>query len=246
MKKIATNLLFILLLGFLGFLYGFTKERNEAKKVKNSVVQFAEGANNFLTHKAVNKLLIQNQKNVQNQPKSVVDLHSLETVVSNNPYVEKAAVFLTIDGVLKTFIKQRTAIARLVHKDSSFYVDKFEASMPLSANYSARVPLVSGVKCAEEINELIRLIEVIAKDDFFVKEIIAIEKTPQKEYVFTVRTGNYKILFGTFTGATQKLRKLKAFYNKALKDGTINRYKEINLKYHDQVVCSKYNQDGEQ
>ena len=44
--------------------------------------------------------------------------------------------------------------------------------MPLSANYSARVPLVSGVKSAEEINELIRLIEVIAKDDFFVKEII--------------------------------------------------------------------------
>ena len=246
MKKIAAYISFILLIAFLSFLYGFTSNRNNHKKVKDTVVEFEEGDNNFLTHSMVDKMLIQNQKFVKNQPKRVVDLHFLETNVSANPYVEKATVFLTIDGVLKTLIKQRRPIARVVDKDSIYYVDKYGVKIPLSANFSARVPLVSGVGSAEEIKELIQLIHIISSDDFFKKEIIAIEKNAQNEYMFTVRTGDYQIAFGKFEEVIIKFKKLKAFYNKALIDGSIKDYKTINVKYNNQVVCTKHNQDGKQ
>ena len=36
-----------------------------------------------------------------------------------------------------------------------------------------------------------------------------------------------------------KFQKLKAFYNKAQIDKTIEQYKSISLKYHNQVVCAK-------
>ena len=62
MKKLATYLSFFLLLMFLVFLYGFTTNRNGAKKVKNTVVEFAAGDNNFLTHSMVDNLLKTNQK----------------------------------------------------------------------------------------------------------------------------------------------------------------------------------------
>ncbi len=246
MKKLTAYIAFVALIAFLFFLYGFSASRNGAKKVKNTVVEFEEGDNNFLTHKMVDKMLIQNQKFVQNQSKSVVDLHFLETNVSANPYVEKATVFLTINGVLKTLIKQRKPVARIVDNDSIFYVDKYGVKIPLSANFSARVPLVSGVGNAEEIKELIQLLQTISSDDFFNKEIIAIERNAQNEYVFTVRTGDYKIAFGKYEFAPLKFKKLKAFYNKALIDGSIKKYKLINVKYHNQVVCTKHNQDGKQ
>ncbi len=246
MKKIVPYISLVVLVVALLFLYGFTSDRNDAKKVKNTIVEFEAGDNNFLTHKAVDKLLIQSREFVKNQPKRIVDLHFLETNVSANPYVEKATVFLTIDGMLKTIIKQRKPIVRVVDKNTSYYVDKYGVKMPLSANFSARVPLASGVGNAEEIKELIQLITTISKDDFFTKEIIAVERNAQNEYVFTVRTGSYKIIFGKLKNVKVKFKKLKAFYNKALIDGSIKKYKEINVKYHNQVVCTKQNQDGKQ
>ncbi len=245
MKKVATYVSFFMLLTFLGFLYGFTTDKNGVKKVTNTVVEFEAGDNNFLTHSIVDKLLIQNKNFVKNQSKRVVDLHILETNVSANPYVEKAAVFLTIDGVLKTLIKQRNPIARIVNKGTSYYVDKFGFKIPLSVNFSARVPLVSGIEKTEDVKELISLIKVIGNNDFLSKEIIAIQKNAQDGYVFTVRSGEYKIIFGELVDVKVKFKKLIAFYNKALTDKTIENYKAINVKYHNQVVCTKQKQDGE-
>lgn len=246
MKRLLVYIAFVVLVGFLFFLYGFTGKRNGAKKIKRPVIEFAGGSNNFLTHSLVDKMLIQNSKFVENQPKSVVDLHLLETNVSASPYVENATVFLTINGVLKTFIKQRTPIARIVDKEEPYYIDKHGVEIPLSINHSARVPLVSGVGNVEEIKELIQLITIISSDDFFAKEVVAIDKNAQNDYVFGVRTGSYKIVFGGLANAQLKLKKLKAFYNKTLVDGSIRKYKSINLKYHNQVVCTKQSQDGEQ
>ncbi|WBX77249.1 cell division protein FtsQ [Tenacibaculum ovolyticum] len=246
MKKVATYLSFFLLLVFLGFLYSFTTARNGVRKIEETVVEFEAGDNNFLTHSIVDKLLIQNKEFVKNQPKRVVNLHFLETNVSENPYVEKAVVFLNVNGVLKTVIKQRSPIARIVDKSKSYYIDKYGIEIPLSVNFSARVPLVSGMKEPEDINELIKLIKVIESNDFLVKEIIAIQKNTQKEYVFTVRSGAYKIIFGKLKNENEKIKKLIAFYNKALVDKTIKNYKTINVKYHNQVVCTKQSLDGEQ
>ncbi len=245
MKKVAVYLSFFMLLVSLGFLYGFTASKNGIKKVEKTVVEFEAGDNNFLTHSMVDKLLIQNKKFVKNQPKRVVDLHLLETKVSENPYVEKAAVFLTINGVLKTLIKQRTPIARIVNKNAAYYVDKFGVKIPLSVNFSARVPLVSGIENDRDVSELISLVKAIGNNDFLNKEIIAIQKNRLNEYVFTVRSGDYQIFFGTLDNIDAKFKKLIAFYNKALIDKTIKNYKTINVKYHNQVVCTKQKQDGE-
>lgn len=246
MKKLTTYLVFTIMIGFLLFLYGFSSNRNMSKKVKNIEVEFEAGDNHFLTHKSVNKLLIQSGKTVQNQLKSSVDLHLLEATVLSNPFVEKSNVYLTLDGVLKTQIKQRKPLARVISTQETYYVDKFGAKMPLSANFSARVPLVSGIKSSEEIEELTQLVTVIAKDEFLKKEIVGIEKTETNEYTFKVRSGNYLIDFGNFSEVTVKFGKLKAFYNKMLLDNSIKKYKRINIKYHNQVVCEKRNQDGKQ
>lgn len=239
LKRVLKYLLFALLVGFLSFLYSFTSVRNDRKKVTKIEVKFEEGDNNFLTHAMVNKLLIQNDITVTNQAKSVLDLYSLENNVSKNPYVENAAVFLTIGGVLKSTIKQRTPIARIVSGEDSYYVDKQGVKVPLSVNYSARVLLISGVENDEDIQVVLPLISYILEDDFLRKEIVGIVKSDTDEYEFSVRSGNYKIDFGEMSTVEMKFNKLKAFYNTTYKDKTIQEYKTITLKYHNQVVCTK-------
>ena len=238
-KNFFKYIAFLLLIGGLAFLSSFSKKRNSNKKVSEVIIEFEAGDNQFLTHSMVDKLLIQNDTTVKNQAKSVINLYSLEKTVSENPYVENAAVFLTISGTLKTIIKQRSPVARIINKKDSYYVDKQGVKIPLSHNFSARVMLVSGVKKDEEVKELLPLISFILEDDFLHKEVVGIEKFDDGEYQFSVRSGNYKIDFGKLSEIDVKFKKLKAFYNKTFEDKTIEEYKTINLKYHNQVVCAK-------
>ena len=239
LKRLLKYMLFLVLVVGLGLLYSFSSARNQQKKVSEIIVEFEDGDNNFLTHAMVNKLLIQNNKTVQNQAKSVINLYDLENQVAKNPYVEKASVFLTIEGQLKSIIKQRNPVARIIIDDDSYYVDKQGVKVPLSENYSARVLLISGVKKDEDISTILPLIVKILNDDFLQKEIVGIKKSVDNEYQFSVRSGDYKIDFGKLIDVDIKLKKLKAFYNKTFVDKTIQNYKTINVKYHNQVVCSK-------
>jgi len=239
MKKLTTYLFFLVLVVAMAFLYSFSSVKNFNKTIGKVVVEFEEGSNDFLTQEMVNKLLIQNQQRVKNQRKSVIDLQGLEYSVLSNPYIESATVFFTIDGVLNAIVKQRTPVARINTFNSSYYVDKQGVVVPLSDNYSARVLLVTGNVNKENLKEITDFVNVILRDDFLRKEIIGIHKTPKNEFVLSVRSGEYKIELGSLKETNTKFKKLKAFYNKAFVDKTIEQYKTINLKYHNQVVCAK-------
>lgn len=238
-KQILKYLFFLFITVSLGMLFAFSSKRNEAIKVGDPQVEFVSGDNNFLTYSMVNKLLIQNPKKMQNSPKSMIDLYVLENNVSRNPYVAKADVFLTVDGKLKSLIKQREPIARVFGESEVYYVDNQGVKMPLSTNYSSRVLLVSGINYKEDITVLLKFIKAIKKDDFLHKEIVAIKKSAENEFQLSVRSGDYKIDFGKLTKIDLKFKKLKAFYNTTFEDKTIQNYKKINVKYHNQVVCTK-------
>jgi cell division protein FtsQ len=222
-----------------GFLYSFSSARNLEKKVTKIDVNMEAGMSKFLNHSMVNKLLIQKNESVKNLSKSVINLYGLESKISKNPYVEKVVVFLTIQGTLKTMVKQRTPIVRIIQDEDVYYVDKQGVKVPLSENYSARVLLVSGVKNDAEMKEIMPLILVILADNFLEKEIVGVEKLHNGDVLLAVRSGDYKIDFGGISEIEPKFRKLKAFYNKTFSDKTIQNYKLINVKYHNQVVCTK-------
>ena len=238
-KKLLKYLFFLLFISCLAFLYGFSTKKNQTRKLEAPTVNYVESKHQFLTQNMVNKLLIQKYDSLQNQAKSVIDLYSLENQVSANPYVEEATVFLTIGGALKSIIKQRDPIARIVSDKNSYYVDKHGVSVPLSDHYSARVLLVSGIKNQQDVKELLPLLNAINGDDFLRKEIIGVQKMRNNDLQFAVRSGTYKIDFGKLSEIDIKFKKLKAFYNKTFDDHSIDTYKMINLKYHNQVVCTK-------
>jgi len=57
--------------------------------------------------------------------------------------------------------------------------------------------------------------------------------------VLIPRVGNYEIQFGKMTDLETKFLKLNSFYEQALSKTDWNKYKTINLKYKDQIVCFK-------
>ena len=83
----------------------------------------------------------------------MIDLYGLEDQVNKNPYVAESSVFMHINGTIKTIVKQRSPIARVLHEDTSYYIDKQGVKIPLSLIHSARVLLISGVDTSEDFKK---------------------------------------------------------------------------------------------
>ena len=92
-----------------------------------------EGENTlFLKEETVNKLLIEKNKDLKTLNKVDLDLNKLEKSINRQDMIQKADVFVSVDGVLKAVVKQKTPIARVFEGDDSFYIDYEGNTMPLS------------------------------------------------------------------------------------------------------------------
>lgn len=223
------------------FLFGFASHRNARKNMSDLEIVFENGENLFITYETVNKLLIQNLENHKNQRLESLLLNNLEQAVESNPMIQNAEVFYTIEGKLGAIITQRTPVLRVVNGSESYYLDEFGKKMPLSTNYSSRVPIISDLDESEDTKDLTVLANKIKEDGFLEKQIVGIKqkKGETKQFELFARVGNQIIDFGTIGDFDEKKIKLKTFYQNALKNNTIQNYDTISLKFKNQIVCSK-------
>lgn len=238
-KNLWVNVRLALMLGLVLFLYSFTSKRNDARKTKKTVVEFVNNAELFVSYETVNKLLIEKGQDLKTIGKDKVVLNKLEKMLNEHDMIQKSEVFVSIDGVLKAMVTQRTPIARVFNQEGSFYIDNKGNRMPLSEIQTARVPLVLGEINDKNEKKIYDLLWFIYNDDFLKKNITGIEILPSGSLRMTNRNYKYDIEFGKTIEVERKFDNYKAFFQKAVHDTLINKYKVINLKFTQQVVCSK-------
>ena len=242
MRKYYNTFIFIGLALAVVFLYGFAAHRNSLRGDKGVNVVFENGENLFVSYETVNKLLIQKLNSSGLQPKENINLRQLETYLGDHEMVENAEIYLTLSGELGAIIKQRTPVLRVACDKEAYYYDTQGKRMPLSDNYSARVPITADTISEEGDDDLIVLSRIINEDEFLKKQIIGIDRLEKREhfeYELKTRVGEQKILLGDLQRIEKKIAKLKVFYNKTMLDSTYTNYKTINLKFNDQIVCEK-------
>ena len=223
-----SNIRLVLIVFAVAFLYSFSGKRNEIRKLRACEVIFTDSSNLFVTRDVVNKLLIENNTPANRVAKVKVDLNELERSINKHLMIEKSEVFVSVDGVLKAVVQQKTPIARVLGESGSFYLDRKGNRMPLSENFSARVPIITGHVTEERFGDLAKMFRIVHKDDFLRKSIIGAQVSPTGSVKMTSRNHAYAIDFGKMINM-----------EKAAADSTIDAYKTINLKFTSQVVCTK-------
>ena len=234
-----TNIRLILMFVLVIFLFSFTSNRNENRKLTKAIVFFEGNDALFVKQETVNKLLIENKKDASSIQKVNLDLNTLEKILNAQEMIEKSDVFVSVDGVLKAVVKQKTPIARVFDNNSSFYIDYEGNKMSLSSNFTARVPLVSGGINKKNNEDLSNLLRLIYDDAFLKKNIIGIQIMPNGSLKMLNRNFDYQIDFGRMINVERKLKNYKAFFQKAVLDSSLYKYKKIDLRFTDQVVCTK-------
>ena len=209
MKKIFswTNIRLVLMFALVIGLYSFTAQRNVNRKLTKSVVVFTDDSNPYIKQETVNKLLIENRNDAKSIRKDKVDLNKLEKSINSNPMIEKSEVFVSIDGVLKAVVKQKTPVARVFDENGSFYIDYQGNVMPLSEEFTARVPIISGEINKANKDELNKLLRFVYDDEFLKKNIIGIQVLSNGSLKMLNRDFDYAIDFGKTINIEQKFGK---------------------------------------
>ncbi|MBD79258.1 MAG: hypothetical protein CL840_10085 [Crocinitomicaceae bacterium] len=92
---------------------------------------------------------------------------------------------------------------------------------------------------ANQLKELFQLASFIDENPFWRAQISQIYVNANGDFELTPRVGGHSILFGSSAELEEKFEKLMTFYKKGLSRTGWNEYSVINLKYKNQVVCTK-------
>ena len=119
-----------------------------------------------------------------------------------------------------------------------YYLDRRGLKMPLSQYHSARVPLVTGAS-EENLEEVHALASFIRKDEFLTRHVTRIHRNTSGTYVLHLREMGFIVFLGRVRNMDLKFKNFKAFYQKALQDKKLQEYEKIDLRFGNQVVCTK-------
>ncbi len=220
------------------------------------------GGHNFVTEEKV--LLIMNDLGYSFDKQSMgdIELKRIEEKVGAIPGVKSVEAYKFNSGKVKLEIKQQLPIARIFLHGGKLgcYMDSEGDIIPLSNDYVAKVPVFTGfiyepindipnLKTITEndsisklhvLDEIYYLASAIAKDEFMSAQIVQIYVNENEEFEMIPRVGNHRILFGGINDLESKLERLNTFYTSSSFDvKELNLYDTLNLKYKDQIVCSK-------
>jgi len=169
-----------------------------------------------------------------------IDCQQVEDEIAKNPFVRSVACYYTASGALRIDVQQRRPKFRVMTPYGNYYIDDTRHRMPTSTRFSVYVPVVTGfADDAFLCGDFYDFIEQIEKDDFWANQITQIRIFPNYELSLTPRVGNHTIRLGKLDNADQKLEKMRTFYRKGLPYIGWNRYSTIDLRYRNQVVCTK-------
>lgn len=191
----------------------------------------------------------------------VKDIHTydIEKRLRKHEAVKEAEVYITIDGKLVIRLWQRRPIIRVFSKGGSFYIDEFGEVMPVMQKFTAHVPVASGnidipfkeIHKMQRLgqgenkidtslyNDLFKLAQFIDSRQLWRAQIEQVYVDKDSEVELIPRVGNHTIVLGEVQDLEEKFEKLMLFYNKGLNKTGWNEFRKINLKFKDQVVCTK-------
>ena len=245
----------LLTIGGLLSLFGliaFTEIRHGQKHVRAVIIRLDQiDGHQFLTRRDVMGYLTNGGADpIIGKDYKEVDFRQLEKRLQNHGLVKKCQVSRDLTGDLLVVIEQPRPLARLmvasdgVRTVSGQYISEEGRFFPISMNYSARVPILTGdyfrqnrSLVSERNGPLLDLLKRIHDDPFWRAQITELSVDEQGEVIMWPQMGNHQIEFGPPTDLDAKFKKLKLVYTDVLPAKGWDRYSRVSVQYRNQLVC---------
>lgn len=263
LRKVFETVLWIVILIGVGFLLSFSMvKQNKTPCIGFDVTIDYQGIDHLITPGMIRAKVNESCGNPLKRTLSDINIENLGSNIRNIPYITKADIFLTIEGRLVAKVVQRKPLMRIINRlGQQYYADAEGALMPADFDYPARVIIVNGnitfpfssktrltdiqagkADTLQSHQNLYRAFHVVQKamaDSFLVAQVSQLYLNSNNEIEITPAFGNQLIMFGDTTKTSEKFEKLKAFYTQGISRAGWDTYRVINLKYENQIICTK-------
>jgi len=242
LKKILLISITVLLLIYLLFTVFYTnsyaKKNSICKELKVDIVNTSELQ--YLTDRDIINSITKAGLSPVGKDLSSVNTAEIEKKLKENRLIKRAECYKTVDGTLRIKLFQRTPVLRIFSEKGSYYIDNEGEKMPVPDNFAAYVPVASGFIDDEFAKkQLYEFAMFLRQDKFWNSQIKQIYVAQNNDIELTPDVGNHRIILGKIENYKENLDKLRLFYEKGLSKVGWNRYSVINLKFKNQVVCTK-------
>lgn len=244
------NIIFVLSAIVLFGMIGFVENKESEREVNNVIIHIRDGyGNHFVDENDISRIItLNNTDNLRGKYYHEVNLKEMEKNIRQNKFVEEAEVFKDHKGNILINVVQHRPIARVAQEYGPHaYISDKGTILPVSDKFAARVVVVDGERAGrlldsvfirtDEAKAFISMIRMIEKDPFFKAQISQISFRKNGDLELRPQVGDEVILFGKPEDLEEKFRKVKIFYKNIVQLRGFNKYKIVNLKYKDQIIC---------
>jgi cell division protein FtsQ len=257
-RKILHSALWLLIAFWFTVMMGFVNKTHDSLLCRGMLISVSDSSElSFITESAIRELISNAGFFTQGYPIEGIHTRDMEKMLEKDPYVKNAEVYTDVDGDLYVDITQRKPIVRVMPGGrNGYYIDQEGVVLPLSANYSPMVLLLTGHLDEISIQEqnggysidlekntdnrlLMEFASYVDSDPFWSKQIVQVYRSKNGEYEIIPRVGAHQIAFGTMEDFKRKLRNLELLYEQGFAKYGWNTYDKINLKYSNQIICTK-------
>ncbi len=226
------------------------RQRDFTAEVQIDIRPLESGASLLSEREVRQRLVLAFGNTLRSTEIGQLDLHRIETVVEEDPFVVAADAYVSQDNVLHIRVKQREPVLRVLDNNGgNYYLDKTGAMMPFSPLHTPRVLVATGhiapyapdflMKKKNTLKEVFQLALLLQDDPVWSVFIQQIHLNQAGEFTLIPLIGDQKILLGNLRNVEDKLKRLKIFYQEGMPYAGWRKYKTLSLKYDGQVVCRR-------
>ena len=242
MKKVLIILIAAVVIGYLIFSTSYFRDMSRNRVCEDFSVVIQDSAHyRFVSTQDIMNLVKRYDLDPVGKTFREINTLAIRDTILSNKLVESAKVFITPGGSVKATVSQRKPVLRVISDmKGNFYVDNERRIMPVSGNFAVYVPVATGVIDEEfarnQLSDFALFLSSHPDWDAWIEQIV-VHKDEEVELI--PRAGDFRIILGRLDGYQAKLAKFARFVDEGLNVVGWNRYSAINLKYDNQVVCTR-------
>lgn len=169
-----------------------------------------------------------------------VSTQGIEDVVCSHPMVRTAQAVVTPLGNVRLRLTQRVPVLLVLTPGESYYVDSDRRRMPVRQSVTTPVLIAEGsISEQMAVSVLFDMAQSIADDAYWHERIRRIEVANPKSVSLIQQPDGTRIILGVPEDYKAKLQRLRTLYEEGFDKMGWQTYRELDLRYNDQVVGRK-------
>ncbi|MBL7113195.1 MAG: hypothetical protein ISS19_14760 [Bacteroidales bacterium] len=208
----------------------------------------------FVTSDQIMKIINPDPATLLGKPVRTINISDLEDKLHKIRSIRTAEVYYTVEGHLSVDINQRRPLVRIIDDSGASYcIDTEGYLIPMTGQYIPYILIANGniraidgkvshiidLENHKMLEDIYRLSKYLIEDAFLQAQIVQVYVNSNKEFELIPRVGSHVILLGDMNEFETRLNNLKTLYDQGFSSVGWNQFEKINLKYKNQVVCTK-------